>query len=161
MQYLQDIVSVEETSIPLPKDIWQMLVCPWCLQSSELTHRNAKQAYKDLNTSDSHESICDIALDEPVVRTEREAEAENILEYHHASKCLNCNVSYLDRQCLNMATGNLENYGEHRRGIKHWPQLQSPCPWQPSQRRRLAKSRNNQPCWGWQSRTQISQQTLL
>ena len=119
MQHPQDIVSVEETSIPFPEDICACQYFTWTPHFRELTHRNTKQAYKNLNASDSHKGIRDTALGEPVVGAERKAEAEDILEYHHASKCLDCNISYSNGEYSNIATGVLGNYDEHRRCIEH------------------------------------------
>ena len=91
MKCAQDVVRMEETSISLPKmfDEGQHVSTR---TNRELTYWNTEQAYEDSNTCDSQKGIRDTFLKDPWQALKSKAEAEDILEDHHAGKSLDCRV---------------------------------------------------------------------
>lgn len=54
----------------------------------ELTHRNTQTTNRNLNTAYGNKSRLDTAVDKPVVRSEGQAEAEDVLEDEEAGETL-------------------------------------------------------------------------
>lgn len=62
-------------------------------RKGEHTHRDAKNAYDDLNDGNGNQRVLDAALDEPVVSIESEDETENVFENNHQSEAFNREIS--------------------------------------------------------------------
>ena len=58
------------------------------------THRDAEQAYGDLNAADDVEGLDDAELDDPIVRTPGDGEAEHVLEDHQGGEGLDGDVAW-------------------------------------------------------------------
>lgn len=58
------------------------------------THRDAKNAYDDLNNGNSNHRMLDTALDEPVVGIESKDETKDVFEDDHQGEAFNREISY-------------------------------------------------------------------
>jgi hypothetical protein len=57
------------------------------------THRDADNAYDDLNNGNSNHCVLDATRDEPVVGIESEYETEDVFEDNHQGKAFNGKIS--------------------------------------------------------------------
>lgn len=79
------------------------------VDQGQLTHRNTEQADSNLDACNDHERVVDTELQDPIVCTERESEAEEVLEDQETCKCFDG-----DFTCANISNGAAMNENKGR-----------------------------------------------